>query len=40
MRRGKDGKMIAAEMGRAEDRLVKRNGKWLIQWHKLTIFTD
>jgi len=40
VRRDKDGKMSAAAMGRSEDRLVKRNGKWLIQWRKLTVFTD
>ena len=40
VRRDKDGRMIAAAMGRSEDRLVKRNGKWLIQWRKLTVFTD
>ena len=40
VRRDKDGKMIAAAMGRSEDRLVKRNGQWLIQWRKLTVFTD
>jgi uncharacterized protein (TIGR02246 family) len=40
VRRGKDGSMIAAAMGRSEDRLVKRNGKWLIQSRKLTVFTD
>jgi uncharacterized protein (TIGR02246 family) len=38
--RDKDGKMTAAAMGRSEDRLVKRNGKWLIQSRKLTVFTD
>jgi uncharacterized protein (TIGR02246 family) len=38
--RGADGKMTAAAMGRSEDRLVKRNGKWLIQSRKLTVFTD
>ncbi len=38
--RDKDGKMIPAAMGRSEDRLVKRNGKWLIQLRKLTVFTD
>ena len=38
--RDKDGKMIAAAMGRSRDRLVKRNGKWLIQSRKLTVFTD
>ena len=40
IRRDKDGRMIAAAMGRSEDRLVKRNGQWLIQWRKLTVFTD
>jgi len=40
IRRGKDGTMIAAAMGRSEDRLVKRNGQWLIQSRKLTVFTD
>ena len=38
--RDKDGKMTAAAMGRSEDRLVKRNGKWFIQMRKLTVFTD
>jgi uncharacterized protein (TIGR02246 family) len=40
VRRDKDGKMAAAAMGRSEDRLVKRNGKWLIQSRKLTVFSD
>jgi uncharacterized protein (TIGR02246 family) len=40
VRRDQDGKMIAAAMGRSEDRLVKRNGRWLIQSRKLTVFTD
>jgi uncharacterized protein (TIGR02246 family) len=40
VRRDKDGRMIAAAMGRSEDHLVKRNGKWLIQARKLTVFTD
>jgi len=40
VRRDTDGKMIAAAMGRSEDHLVKRNGKWLIQSRKLTVFTD
>jgi len=38
--RDKDSKMTAAAMGRSEDRLVKRNGKWLIQERKLTVFAD
>ena len=40
VRRDADGKMTAAAMGRSEDHLVKRNGKWLIQFRKLTVFTD
>ena len=40
VRRDKDGKMAAAAMGRSEDRLVKRNGQWLIQSRKLTVFTE
>jgi uncharacterized protein (TIGR02246 family) len=40
VRRDTDGKMTAAAMGRSEDRLVRRNGKWLIQSRKLTVFTD
>jgi len=40
VRRDKDGKMTAAAMGRSEDHLVKRNGKWRIQSRKLTVFTD
>ncbi len=38
--RDKDGKMTPAAMGRSEDRLVRRNGKWLIHLRKLTVFTD
>ena len=40
VRRDADGRMIAAAMGRSEDHLVRRNGKWLIQFRKLTVFTD
>ena len=40
VRKGDDGRMIAAAMGGSEDHLVKRNGKWLIQFRKLTVFTD
>ena len=40
MRKDKDGRMITGGMGRSEDHLVKRNGKWLIQFRKLTVFTD
>jgi len=40
VRRGENGTMIAAAMGRSEDRLVKRNGTWLIQSRKLTVFAE
>jgi uncharacterized protein (TIGR02246 family) len=40
VRRDADGRMTAAAMGRSEDRLVKRNGKWLIQFRKLTVFNE
>ena len=40
VRRDADGKMSAAAMGRSVDRLVKRNGKWLIQSRTLTVFDD
>ena len=40
VRRDQDGRMTAAAMGRSEDHLVKRNGKWLIQFRKLTVFTE
>lgn len=38
--RRRDNAMVTGGMGRSEDRLVKRNGKWLIQHRKLTVFTD
>ena len=40
MRKDKDGRMVTGGMGRSEDHLVKRNGRWLIQFRKLTVFTD
>ena len=40
VRRDKAGTMMAAAMGRSEDRLIKRNGEWLIQSRTLTVFTD
>jgi uncharacterized protein (TIGR02246 family) len=40
VRRDKAGAMTAAAMGRSEDRLVKRDGRWLIRSRKLTVFTD
>ena len=38
--RDKDGKITVGGMGRSEDHLVKRSGKWLIQKRTLTVFTD
>lgn len=40
MRKGDDNRYVAGGFGRSEDRLVKRDGKWLIQSRKLTVFTD
>jgi uncharacterized protein (TIGR02246 family) len=40
VRRDKAGAMTAAAMGRSEDHLVRRDGRWLIQFRKLTVFTD
>jgi uncharacterized protein (TIGR02246 family) len=40
VRRDENGTMTAAAMGRSEDRLVKRNGAWLIQSRTLTVFAD
>lgn len=40
VRRDQDGRMTAAAMGRSEDRLVKRDGTWLIQFRKLTVFVE
>ena len=40
VRRDTDGKMTAAAMGRSQDRLLKRDGKWLIQSRTLTVFTE
>ena len=40
MRKDKDGRMVTGGMGRSEDHLVKRDGKWLIQFRKLTVFTE
>ena len=40
MVRDKDGKMITGGMGRSRDRLIKIDGKWLIQERTLTVFTD
>jgi len=40
MRKGADGRYATGGFGRSEDHLVKRDGKWLIQHRKLTVFTD
>ena len=40
VRRDQDGRMTAAAMGRSEDRLLKRDGTWLIQFRKLTVFVE
>src|SRR4029434_11233085 len=38
VRRDQDGRMIAAAMGRSEDRLVQRDGAWLSEFRKLACF--
>jgi uncharacterized protein (TIGR02246 family) len=40
MRKGTDNRYAAGGFGRSEDRLVKREGKWLIKHRRLTVFTD
>jgi ketosteroid isomerase-like protein len=40
VRRDKDGNVVVAAMGRSQDGLVKRNGRWLIQSRTLSVFTD
>lgn len=40
MRKGQDNRYTAGGFGRSEDRLVKRDGKWLIKSRKLVVFTD
>ena len=40
LRKGQDNRYIAGGFGRSEDRLVKRNGQWLIKARKLVVFTD
>ena len=40
MRKGQDNRYIAGGFGRSEDRLVKRDGRWLIKSRKLVVFTD
>jgi uncharacterized protein (TIGR02246 family) len=40
MRKNSDDRYVAGGFGRSEDRLVKRDGKWLIKSRKLVVFTD
>lgn len=40
MRKGTDNRYTTGGFGRSEDHLVKRDGKWLIRYRKLTVFTD
>lgn len=40
MRKGEDGRYAAGGFGRSEDRLVKRDGKWLIRSRKLSVYTE
>lgn len=40
LRKGDANRYAAGGFGRSEDRLVKRDGKWLIRHRKLTVFTD
>jgi uncharacterized protein (TIGR02246 family) len=40
MRKDDAGRYVTGGFGRSEDRLVKRDGLWLIRHRKLTVFTD
>ena len=40
LRKGSENRYIAGGFGRSEDRLVKRDGHWLIRSRKLVVFTD
>jgi len=40
LRKGQDNRYIAGGFGRSEDRVVKRDGHWLIRLRKLVVFTD
>jgi hypothetical protein len=40
MRKGQDNRYVAGGFGRSEDRLVKRDGRWLIKARKLLVFVD
>lgn len=40
LRKGEEKRYVAGGFGRSEDRLVKRDGTWLIDSRKLVVFTD
>jgi uncharacterized protein (TIGR02246 family) len=40
MRKGEDKRYAAGGFGRSEDHLVKIKGQWLIQFRKLTVYTE
>lgn len=40
LRRNAEGRYVTGGFGRSEDRLVKRDGRWLIQSRKLVVFTE
>jgi len=40
MRKGTDNRYTAGGFGTSEDHLVKRDGRWLIRYRKLSVFTD
>ena len=40
MRKDDAGRYVTGGFGRSQDRLVKRDGRWLIRHRKLTVFTD
>jgi hypothetical protein len=40
LRKGQDDRYVAGGFGRSEDRLVKRDGRWLIKARRLVVFTD
>jgi len=40
LRKGTDNRYATGGFGTSEDHLVKRNGKWLIAFRKLTVFAE
>jgi len=40
LRKNAENRYVAGGFGRSEDRLVKIDGKWLIESRKLVVFTD